>query len=81
MCSDIGDGCFEDICSFNWSTILNSVQWLRFFFAMFLHKGVVDLLILMLAQLYIVWRIERRIGLVQLKFVFINLVHVYVINV
>ena len=62
MCSDIGEGCFDDVCSFEWSTGLNDFQGIRFIFAMFLHRGIIDALIILLCQLYISWKIERKIG-------------------
>ena len=65
VCSDVPDYCFQDVCAFTWSPWLDDAQLLRFVFAIFLHRGVVDLLVVVLAQLYVCWRIERRIGYVS----------------
>lgn len=74
LCGEVGTDCFKDICRFSWigKTIGQAPeQGIRFLAAMFLYKGIIDFVIVVLLKLYTCWKTEKRIGWLRVFCIYI----------
>lgn len=75
LCNEAVTDCLQDICELTWSSTTfggsQPDQWYRLILAIFLHNGVVQLIILLVIQLYLCYKIERRIGWLRIFLVYI----------
>ena len=77
--------CFRDICGFNGALVsedtdsegnpiphlYDAQQFWRFFTSIFMHLGVIHLIIILPIQLYIGIKIERTIGWLRIAIIYI----------